>query len=117
MNTAKRERIIKNLYDLQCLDSWEDGSDFIECIKSVLSNNGFSFYPLYVLTENRKLDVIRVYQELGYNARNEDFDEDQWISFYNSYNYSEDAFSDETNYNLSFEQFNNLCYKYIDFGL
>lgn len=104
MNGLKRELIIKNLYDLQQLDSWEDNRDFISCVCLILSNNGVKWFQLS--------DIIDNELRLSFGDPHDDYKHRILLSF----NDSIESFADLTNCGMTFDTFRTICLEYMDFS-
>jgi len=116
MNTSKRERIIKNLYDLQCLDSWEDGEHFMEAVEGIRIHFGIKWIPL----ESVQDSIIGQYKEemrfAPYeNVMDAALEDGRYIETL-QYMDTQELFSDITCSSMKFDDFRTLCLEYMDFS-
>ena len=116
MNTLKRERIIKNLYDLQCLDSWEDSEHFMEAVEGVRIHFGIKWIDL----NDVEFELIERYKsEMPGASRScvlDNVAEDDQYKLIDKFDTTEELFADETCSAMTFEKFRALCLEYMDFS-
>lgn len=106
MNTAKRERIIKNLYDLQCLDSWEDSEHFMEAVEAIRIYFVIRWVDLLDIVEN----------ECRASYGDPDPEENYKYRILRKHNHTSEVFADLTNCGMKFYDFRALCLEYMDFS-
>lgn len=116
MNTAKRERIIKNLYDLQCLDSWEDSEHFMEAVEAIRMFYGIlwiSIEDVQKSIKDRYLERFSYYEiDTIFDAI---YDDERYIET-TRYVETPELFADVTCSSMTFEKFRSLCLEYMDFS-
>lgn len=116
MNTLKRERIIKNLYDLQQLDSWEDGEHYMDCIECVRTQFAIKWRDFDDIIS----DLRHHYRQQWTGANTEDINEmlieDDQYKLISKYNNASELFKEETNHNMKLDEFRSLCIQFMDFS-
>lgn len=116
MDTLKRERIIKNLYDLQRLDSWEDSEHFMEAIDGIRMHFGIKWVDL----NDVEFNILERYRKEMPNVSRscilDNAEEDEQYKLIDRFDSTHELWSDECASSMTFDKFRTLCLEYMDFS-